>query len=187
MNRLKQKYQETVAPSLMKEFKHQNVFEVAKVKKITLNMGVTDPTEPRARERVLETIMKQFEVIAGQKPMMTRAKKAISNFKLRAGDPLGVMVTLRGELMWEFLDKLISVTLPRVKDFRGVSRKAFDGRGNYSLGIEEQIAFPEIDYDKIDRIRSLQVNITCNSKSDAETFRLLELMGMPFAKADETK
>jgi large subunit ribosomal protein L5 len=185
MNRLKQKYQETVVPALMKEFAHQNIFEVAKVKKVTLNMGVTDPTEPRARERVIETIMKQFEVIAGQKPMMTKAKKAISNFKLRAGDPMGVMVTLRGELMWEFLDKLISATLPRVKDFRGVSRKAFDGRGNYSLGIEEQIAFPEIDYDKIDRIRSLQVNITCASKSDKETFRLLELMGMPFAKEEE--
>lgn len=186
MNRLKQKYQQEVLPALKKEFAHQNVFEVATVKKITVNMGVTDPQEPRARERIIETVMKQFEVIAGQKPMMTKAKKAISGFKLRAGDPLGVMVTLRGELMWEFLDKLISVALPRVKDFRGVSRTAFDGQGNYSLGLEEQIAFPEIDYDKIDRIRSLQVNITCRSKSDKETYRMLELMGMPFAK-EETK
>ncbi len=187
MNRLKQKYQSEVIAALTKEFKHANVFEVATVKKVTLNMGVTDPQEPRARERVIAGIMKQFELVAGQKPMMTKAKKAIANFKLRAGDPLGVMVTLRGELMWEFMDKLISITLPRVKDFRGVSRKAFDGKGNYSLGLEEQIAFPEIDYDKIDRIRSLQVNITCKSKSDAETYRLLELLGMPFAKEEDKK
>lgn len=185
MNRLKQKYNEVVSPALIKEFKHPNVFEVAKIKKVTLNIGVTDPQEPRAREKVLETIVAQFAVIAGQKPQITRAKKAISNFKLRVGDPMGVMVTLRGELLWEFLDKLISVALPRVKDFRGVSRTAFDGSGNYSLGIEEQIAFPEIDYDKIDKIRSLQVNVTMQSKSDKESFRLLELLGMPFAKPEE--
>jgi large subunit ribosomal protein L5 len=185
MNRLKEKYQQTVAPTLIKEFNHKNVFDVAKVKKITLNMGVTDPQEPRAREKVIASILAQFTVIAGQKPQMTRAKKAISNFKLRAGDPMGVMVTLRGDLMWEFLDKLLSITLPRVKDFRGVSRVAFDKAGNYSLGLEEQIAFPEIDYDKIDKIRSLQVNITMQSSGMAESFRMLELMGMPFMKPEE--
>ncbi len=187
MNRSKQKYQDTVLKTLMAEFKHANVFEVAAVKKVTLNMGVADPQEPRAREKVVETVAAQFAVISGQKPQITRAKKAISNFKLRAGDPMGVMVTLRGNLMWEFIDKLISITLPRVKDFRGVSRTAFDGHGNYSLGIEEQIAFPEVDYDKIDKIRSLQVNITMKSKSDAESFRLLELLGMPFMKVEEAE
>ncbi|HCC84900.1 MAG TPA: 50S ribosomal protein L5 [Candidatus Pacebacteria bacterium] len=185
MNRLKQKYQTSAVQALKAEFKHANLFEVAKIQKITLNMGVADPQEPRAREKVVESVVAQFAVIAGQKPQITRAKKAISNFKLRAGDPMGVMVTLRGELMWEFLDKLIFITLPRVKDFRGVSRTAFDGQGNYSLGLEEQIAFPEIDYDKIDKIRSLQVNITLKSQSQAESFRLLELLGMPFMKVAE--
>ena len=184
MNRLKQKYQDIAAKTLLTEFKHKNVFEIAKFKKVSLNMGIADPQEPRAREKVVEGVAAQFALITGQKPQITRAKKAIANFKLRAGDPMGVMVTLRGELMWEFLDKLISVALPRVKDFRGVSRTAFDGSGNYSLGLEEQIAFPEIDYDKIDKIRSLQVNITMQFKSDAESFRLLELLGMPFMKPE---
>ncbi len=187
MNSLKQKYQTEVVPTLLKEFAHANTFAVTKIEKVVLNIGVTDPQEPRAREKIMPLIVKQFEAITGQHPQITKARKAISNFKLREGDPLGVMVTLRGESMWEFLERLISIVLPRVKDFRGVSRKAFDGRGNYSLGIEEQISFPEIDFDQIDRIRSLQVNIITSNKNDQESFRLLELLGMPFSKEEENK
>lgn len=182
MNRLKQKYQEEILPKLMKEFGYTNVFQASKITKIVLNMGVVDPTDPRARKKLMPSIVEQFRIITGQHPQVTSAKKSIANFKLRKGDPMGVMVTLRGQLMWEFLDKLISVTLPRVKDFRGVSKKAFDGQGNYSLGIEEQIVFPEINYDSIDSIRGMQVNIVTNNKNDKESYRLLELMGMPFEK-----
>lgn len=185
MNRLKEKYQQEVVKTLMKEFSYKNPFEVTKIEKIVINMGVTDPQEPRAREKIMPSIVKQFEAITGQHPQVTKARKAISNFKLRAGDPMGVMVTLRGDLMWEFMDRLVSIVLPRVKDFRGVSRTAFDGRGNYSLGIEEQISFPEIEFDQIDRIRPLQVNFITSNKNDKETFRLLELLGMPFKKEEE--
>lgn len=187
MNRLQQKYQQEVLPTLKKEFGHDNVFSVAAIKKITINMGIKDPADPKAREKVIANVLEQFTVISGQKAQVTKARKAIANFKLRAGDPLGVMVTLRGQFMWEFLDKLISIALPRVKDFRGISRKAFDGQGNYSLGIEEQIVFPEIEYDKIDKIRSLQVNIATSTKNDKESFRMLELMGFPFQKEEENK
>lgn len=185
MNRLKEKYQQEVVKTLMKEFSYKNSFEVTKIEKIVINMGVADPQDPHAREKIMPSIVKQFEAITGQHPQVTKARKAISNFKLRAGDPMGVMVTLRGDLMWEFMDRLVSVVLPRVKDFRGVSRTAFDGRGNYSLGIEEQISFPEIEFDQIDRIRSLQVNFITSNKNDKETFRLLELLGMPFKKEEE--
>lgn len=185
MNRLKEKYQQVVLPALMKELGRKNAFQVAKIDKIVVNMGVVEPADPRAREKLMPTIVKEFESITGQHPQITKARKAISNFKLRAGDPMGVMVTLRGELMWEFLDRVISLVLPRVKDFRGVSRTAFDGQGNYSLGIEEQISFPEIEFDQIDKIRPLQVNIVTTAKENAEAFRLLELLGMPFAKEEE--
>lgn len=185
MNRLKQKYQQEVLEILMKEFSYNNVHQVTKIEKIVLNIGVVQPEDPHAREKIMPLIVKQFEDIAGQHPQITKARKAISNFKLRAGDPMGVMVTLRGNLMWEFMDRLISIVLPRVKDFRGVSRTAFDGQGNYSLGIEEQISFPEIEFDQIDRIRPLQVNFVTSNKSDKETFRLLELLGMPFKKEEE--
>ncbi|MFZ5376427.1 MAG: 50S ribosomal protein L5 [Patescibacteria group bacterium] len=184
MNRLKQKYQQEVLPVLMKEFGHKNPFEATRILKVVVNMGVTDPQDPRARERLMPVIVEQFRSITGQHPQITHAKKSIANFKLRQGDPMGVMVTLRGDSMWEFLDRLISITLPRVKDFRGVSRKAFDGHGNYSLGIEEQIAFAEIEFDKIDRIRGLQVVITTSQKNDKECERMLELMGMPFEKEE---
>ena len=184
MNRLKAKYQKEVAPALMKEFGYKNAFEVSKIEKIVVNMGVATPADPKAREKVMPVIVKQFEVITGQHPMVTRARQAISNFKLRKNDPMGVMVTLRGENMWEFLDNIISLVLPRVKDFRGISKKAFDGQGNYSLGIEEQIAFPEIEFDQIDQIRSLQVNIVTSNTNDKESYRLLELLGMPFEKED---
>lgn len=187
MTRLQQKYQQEVVPELMKAFGYKNPLQVTKIKKVVINMGVSDPQDPRERRKIMDNIVQQLGVIAGQRPVVTKARKSISNFKLRQGDPLGVMVTLRGKLMWEFLDKLVAITLPRVKDFRGVSRKAFDGQGNYSLGLEEQIVFPEVDYDKIDRIRGLQVNIITTNKSDAETMKLLELIGVPFEKEDSKK
>ena len=187
MNRLKEKYQQEVLPVLMKEFNFTNATQVSKIEKVVVNMGVADPQEPRAREKLMPLIVKQFEDITGQHPQITRARKSIANFKLREGDPMGVMVTLRGDRMWEFLDRLLSIVLPRVKDFRGVSKVAFDGQGNYSLGIEEQIAFPEIEFDQIDSIRSLQVNIVTSNKDDRETFRMLELLGMPFEKEEDKK
>jgi large subunit ribosomal protein L5 len=182
MTILQQKYQQEVAPALTKEFKIKNVFAIPKIKKVVINIGVTQPQDPRARKAVVENIAEQFKLLSGQKPVITVAKKSISGFKLREGDPMGVKVTLRGERMWQFLIKLLNVALPRVKDFRGVSRTAFDANGNYSLGIEEQIIFPEIEYDKIESIRPLQVVIGTTAKSTDEARRLLELLGMPFSK-----
>jgi large subunit ribosomal protein L5 len=182
MNRLKEKYQQEIVEQLKKEFGLTNIFSVPTVKKIVVSMGVSSPTEPRDRKKALENISEQFMIITGQKPVMTVARKAIANFGLRAGDPMGLTVTLRGERMWQFLDKLISIVLPRVKDFRGISKTAFDGRGNYSLGLEEQIVFPEINYDKIERVRGLQVNIVTSANDDQQSLKLLELLGMPFAK-----
>ncbi len=184
MNRLKTRYQEEIVPVLKKELGDVSVFRVPQLKKVVVNLGVTDPADPRARAQALENIKAQVALITGQAPQITRAKKAIANFKLRQGDPMGVMVTLRGERMWDFVDKLISIVLPRVKDFRGVSRVAFDGHGNYSLGIEEQIIFPEIKYDEIERIRPLQINFVTNS-NDKDAFRFLELLGMPFSKENK--
>lgn len=181
---LKQKYTGDVIPALEKEFGYANVFAVPKLRKIVVNMGVADPQDPRARKQVIENIVEQFRSITGQHPQVTLAKKSIAGFKLREGDPLGVMVTLRGRNMWEFLQKLISVALPRVKDFRGVSRTAFDGQGNYSLGIEEQIIFPEIDYDKIERVRSMQATFVTTAETNQEAYKLLELLGMPFEKEE---
>jgi large subunit ribosomal protein L5 len=178
-NRLKTKYQQEVLPALQKEFGYKTVFAVPQVKKIVVNMGVTDQQN---REAVITNVVEQFKVITGMKPNVTRAKKAISTFKTRVGDPLGVMVTLRGEYMWEFLDKLLSLALPRVKDFQGVSGTAFDQNGNYNLGIEEQIVFPEINYDQIQGIRGLQVTIVTSTKDNAQSYKLLELLGMPFEK-----
>lgn len=186
MNRLKTKYQQEVLPQLQKEFGHDTVFSAAKVRKVVINMGIAHPVDPKAREKVVENVIEQFTVISGQRAQMTKAKKAISSFKLREGDPLGVMVTLRGENMWEFLDKLVSIALPRVKDFRGISRTAFDGQGNYSLSLEEQIVFPEIEYDKIESIRGLQVNIVTSTLDNVEALRLLELLGFPFEKEAES-
>lgn len=178
-------YNQEIIPLMEKEFGFKNSMAVLRLKKIVVNMGVKDPQDPKARRPVLENVAKQFSVITGQKANITKAKKAISTFKLRAGDPLGVAVTLRGERMWTFFQKLIAVALPRVKDFRGVSRTAFDGQGNYSMGIEEQIIFPEIEYDTIDRVRSLQVVFVTSAKTDAQALRLLELLGMPFAKEEK--
>lgn len=185
MNRMKQKYQQEVAPKLMQEFKHANAMAAARILKVGVNMGVAKPVEPKEREQVVANVVKQFEAITGQHPQITRARKAVAEFKLREGDPMGVMVTLRGEKMWEFLDKLVSITLPRVKDFRGINKKAFDGQGNYSLGLEEQIVFPEIEYDQIESVRGLQINIITSTKQDPESFRMLELLGFPFEKEAE--
>ncbi|MCA9369678.1 MAG: 50S ribosomal protein L5 [Pseudomonadales bacterium] len=185
MSSLKQLYQDTITPSMIKEFSYSSPFQVPRLQKIILNMGVSEPQDPRARKQVVQNIAEQFAVISGQKAQITTAHKAIANFKLRAGDPLGVMVTLRGERMWDFFEKLIAIALPRVKDFRGVSRTAFDGQGNYSMGLEEQIMFPEIDYDAIERVRSLQAVFVTTAQSDKESFRLLELFGVPFAKIQD--
>lgn len=184
---MKQKYQQTVLPALQQEFKHANSFAVAAIKKVTVNMGIAHPADPKERQKIAENVVKQFEVITGQHAQITLARQAISNFNLRKGEPLGVMVTLRGEQMWEFLDKLVSISLPRVKDFRGIAKTAFDGQGNYSLGLEEQIVFPEIQYDQIDSIRSLQVNIITNTKNDREALKMLELLGFPFEKEVDQK
>lgn len=184
---MRTKYQQEVLPKLQKEFGHSNVFSVAKILKVAINMGVAHPADPKLREKVVENVAQQFTVISGQHAQITKAKKAISTFKLREGDPMGAMVTLRGQNMWEFLDKLVSIALPRVKDFRGISKKAFDGQGNYSLSLEEQIVFPEIEYDKIESIRGLQVNIVTSTKNDAEALRMLELLGFPFEKEEESK
>jgi large subunit ribosomal protein L5 len=183
MNRLKKQYQEEVVAKLKKDLKIANIFSVPKLDKIVLNMGVADfPSNPRNRMKVIDNVVEQFKTITGQHPQVTKAKKSIAGFKLREGEPLGVMVTLRGEKMWEFVDKLISLALPRVRDFRGVSRTAFDGNGNYNLGINEQIVFPEINYDSIENIRGLQITFVTNTKSNDQAFALLEALGMPFAK-----
>lgn len=186
MNRLKQKYQQEVSPKLKKDLAIKSVFSIPKIEKIVLNMGVVDfPQNPKSRMTVIDNVVEQFKIITGQQPQVTLAKKSIANFKLREGEPLGVMVTLRGERMWEFLDKLIAVALPRVRDFRGISRTAFDGQGNYNLGISEQIVFPEIVYDQIESIRGLQITIVTNTKSNEHALALLESLGMPFVKADK--
>jgi large subunit ribosomal protein L5 len=179
MNRLKQKYQQEVVPALQKEFGIKNVFAVPKLQKVVVNMGITDQQN---REKAIDNVVEQFKVITGLKPNVTRARKSIATFKTRTGDPLGVMVTLRGEYMWEFVDKLIGLALPRVKDFQGVSRTAFDQNGNYNMGIEEQIVFPEIVYDQIESVRGLQITLVSSTKDTKLAFRMLELLGMPFAK-----
>ena len=184
MNRLRKKYQQKIRPELSKELKLDNEFRLPKIEKVVLNMGVSDPDDPRERQKVLENIAEQFRAITGQQPMITRARKSVSNFGLRQGDPIGIMVTLRGERMWQFIDKLVSIVLPRVKDFRGISLDAFDGHGNYSLGLEEQIVFPEIDYDEIENVRGLQVNIVTSTDKDQESRLLLEKLGFPFQKQD---
>jgi large subunit ribosomal protein L5 len=161
-----------------------SILAVPRITKIIINTGVTEPQDPRARKEVVANVAEQFGVITGQKAQISVARKSIANFKVRQGDPMGVMVTLRGQHMWEFLDKLISVALPRVKDFQGVG-SGFDGQGNYNVGIEEQIIFPEINYDSIDKVRSLQVTVVTTTKDNQLARRLLELMGMPFKKENK--
>ncbi len=178
--RLEEEYKDQVTPALLREFNYQNPMQVPDLQKIVLNIGLG---EARENARAVETASADLATITGQKPIVTLASKSIANFRIREGMPIGVMVTLRGRRMWEFLDRLIGAALPRIRDFRGCPIKAFDGRGNYSLGVREQLIFPEIDYDKIDRIRGMQVNIITSAENDEEGKRLLELLGMPFARS----
>jgi large subunit ribosomal protein L5 len=177
MSELKKRYETEVVPKLIETFKYTNVMQVPKLKKIVLNMGLGEAIQ---NIKVLETAAAELKAIAGQQPVVTKAKKSIAAFKLREGMPIGCMVTLRHGRMYDFLQKLVNVALPRVRDFRGISSKAFDGRGNYALGIKEHIIFPEIDYDKIDQIKGLNVSIVTSARSDEEGRELLRLLGMPF-------
>jgi large subunit ribosomal protein L5 len=177
MSQLKEIYEKEIVPKLLETFKYKNVMQVPRLSKIVLNMGLGEAIQ---NVKILETAAEELKVIAGQQPVITRGKKSIAAFKLREGMPIGCMVTLRQQRMFEFLQKLVNVALPRVRDFRGVSGKAFDGRGNYSLGIREHIIFPEIDYDKIDKIKGLNVSIVTTARNDEEGKELLRLLGMPF-------
>ena len=177
MARLKEKYRAEVAPALKQKFGYKNVMEIPRLEKIVINMGLGDCKD---NAKALEVAIAELETIAGQKPLVTKAKKSIANFKLRAGMNVGAKVTLRGDRMYEFTDKLVSIVLPRVRDFRGVSAKAFDGRGNYSLGVREQLIFPEIEYDKVEKIRGMEMIFVTTAKTDEEAKELLRLLGMPF-------
>ncbi len=179
MARLKAAYKDKVVPKLMEKFQYDSIMQAPKLEKIVLNMGVGEAKE---NSKFLDNAVEEMTLIAGQKPVVTKAKKSISNFKLREGMSVGCKVTLRGEHMYEFFDKLVNIALPRVRDFRGVSKTAFDGRGNYALGIKEQLIFPEINYDKIDKIRGMDIIITTTANTDEEALELLSLMGMPFKK-----
>lgn len=178
-SRLREKYVNEVVPALIEQFQYKNVMEVPKLEKIVINIGLG---EAKDNPKALESAVKELALITGQKPVVTKAKKSISNFKLRKGMNVGAKVTLRGERMYDFLDKLMNISLPRVRDFRGVSSSSFDGRGNYALGIKEQLIFPEIDYDMIDSIRGMDIVIVTTAKTDEEAKTFLELMGMPFRK-----
>ena len=179
MNRLVEKYQKTVIESLMKQFNYSSVMQCPKIEKVVINMGVGDAI---ANPKALDEAVAELTQLAGQKPVLTKAKKSIANFKLREGMPIGCKVTLRGEHMYEFLDKLFNISLPRVRDFRGVSTTAFDGRGNYTLGVKEQIIFPEINFDKVSKVRGMDIVIVTTANTDEEAKALLAGMGMPFAK-----
>ena len=179
MNRLEQKYVETVKPSLMKEFNYSSSMEAPKIVKVVINMGVGDAID---NPKNLDEAVAELTQIAGQKPVITKAKKSIANFKLREGMPIGCKVTLRGERMYEFLDKLFNISLPRVRDFHGVSATAFDGRGKYTLGVKEQLIFPEINFDKVNKVRGMDVVIVTTAKTNNEAHALLKEMGMPFTK-----
>lgn len=179
MNRLKEKYGKEITPALMSKFNYKSIMEVPKIEKVVINMGIGDAVQ---NAKALDVAVEELATITGQKPVVTRAKKSIAGFRLREGMPIGAKVTLRGERMYEFLDKLVSVSLPRVRDFRGVSKKAFDGRGNYTLGVKEQLIFPEIDYDKVSKVRGMDIVIVTTAKTDEEARELLTQIGMPFQK-----
>jgi large subunit ribosomal protein L5 len=180
MSRLKERYDKEVAPALKKEFGYTNVMAIPKIQKIVVNMGLGEATQ---NAKIVDTGADEVARITGQKPVATRAKKSIAQFKVRQGMPIGSMVTLRGDRMWDFLDRLIAVALPRVRDFRGVSAKGFDGRGNYTLGLKDQLLFPEIDYMKVDKARGMNISVVTTAKSDEESRKLLQLLGMPFRNA----
>jgi large subunit ribosomal protein L5 len=179
MNRLKEKFLKEVSPALMSKFEYKSVMQVPQVNKIVINMGVGDAVQ---NTKALDAAVEELTIITGQKPVVTKAKKSIAGFRLREGMPIGCKVTLRGERMYDFLDKLIAISLPRVRDFRGVSKKAFDGRGNYTLGVKEQLIFPEIDYDKGSKVRGMDIVIVTTANSDEEARELLTQFGMPFQK-----
>ena len=179
MNRLKEKFVKEVTPALMSKFNYKSVMQVPQLDKIVINMGVGDAV---ANAKSLDNAVEELATITGQKPVVTRAKKSIAGFRLREGMPIGAKVTLRGTRMYEFLDKLVSVSLPRVRDFRGVSKKSFDGRGNYTLGVKEQLIFPEIDYDKVNKVRGMDIVIVTTANTDEEARELLTQFGMPFQK-----
>ncbi|MBM7573080.1 50S ribosomal protein L5 [Aquibacillus albus] len=179
MNELKEKYQKEIVSSLVEKFNYDSVMEVPKVEKIVINMGVGDAVQ---NSKALDSAVEELALISGQQPMVTKAKKSIAGFRLREGMPIGAKVTLRGERMYEFLQKLVDVSLPRVRDFRGISKKAFDGRGNYTLGVKEQLIFPEINYDQVSKVRGMDIVIVTTSNTDEEARELLSQLGMPFQK-----
>jgi len=180
MARLKKKYDEEVAPALMTKFNYKSPMQIPRMEKIVVNVGCGDA---RDNTKILDSVVKEISSITGQKAVVTKAKKSVANFKLRAGMPVGVKVTLRQDKMWEFLDRLFNIALPRVRDFHGINANSFDGRGNYALGLKEQLIFPEIDYDKIDKIRGMDIVFCTTAKTDEEARELLKLMGAPFAQA----
>jgi large subunit ribosomal protein L5 len=177
MSRLRERYEKEAVPGLKKEFGYDNVMAIPKITKVVVNMGLGEATQ---NAKIVDTGADELGRITGQKPVITRAKKSIAQFKVRKGMPIGTMVTLRGERMWEFLDRLISVALPRVRDFRGVSPKGFDGRGNYTLGLKDQLLFAEIDYMKVDKARGMNISVVTTAKTDEESRKLLQLLGVPF-------
>ena len=177
MSRMKEKYQKEVVPALQKEFGYTNVMAVPRIQKVVVNMGLGEAT---SNAKIIDTGTDELARIAGQKPVTRRSKKSIAAFKVRKGQPIGTMVTLRGDRMWEFLDRLVSIALPRVRDFKGVSPKGFDGRGNYTLGLRDQLLFPEIDYMKVDKARGMNVSVVTTARTNEEARRLLQLLGMPF-------
>ncbi len=179
MERLREKYREETVPALMKEFGYKSIMQAPRLTKVVVNIGLGEATQ---NAHAVEAAVKDVAAITGQQPVVTRAKKPISGFKIRKGMPIGVMVTLRGRQMYDFLDKLMNITLPRIRDFQGMSPDSFDGSGNYTMGLREQIIFPEIDYDKVDKIRGLEISIVTTAPTDDEGRKLLELLGMPFAQ-----
>ena len=183
MNRLQEKYNSDVVPALRKSFEFKNIMQVPRVDKVVVNIGMGETMD---NPKALEAAVNDLTIITGQKPIMTKARKSIANFKLREGMPIGVRVTLRGERMYEFLDRFISIAMPRVRDFRGINDKAFDGRGNFTMGITEQIIFPEIDIDKVSKIMGMDVSFVTSAKTDAEAYALLKEIGIPFVKKSET-
>ncbi|AYW47884.1 50S ribosomal protein L5 [Tetragenococcus osmophilus] len=179
MNRLKEKYTQDIVPSLVEKFDYSSVMQTPKVEKIVINMGVGDAV---SNAKNLDKAVEELQLISGQKPLVTKAKKSVAGFRLREGMPIGAKVTLRGDRMYDFLDKLVNVSLPRVRDFHGVSKRAFDGRGNYTLGIKEQLIFPEVDYDLVDKVRGMDIVIVTTADTDEESLELLTQLGLPFQK-----
>jgi large subunit ribosomal protein L5 len=177
--RLKETYRQDVVPALMKEFGYRNAMEVPRLEKVVINIGMGEALQ---NPKAMDSAASDIAAITGQKPVITRARRSIANFKIREGNAIGLMVTVRGDRMWEFIDRMVNAALPRIRDFHGVSNKGFDGRGNYTLGIREQLIFPEIEYDKIDHIRGLQMTLVTTARNDEEGKRLLQLLGMPFSR-----